>query len=92
MTEESEPANALINLVFITNNSTPKCQEIQNDNHVNLSFFHTFSKHWASISGVARVTEDRSVIKKYWSPRYVTVVCNTPLRPRTNKVAGCKID
>ncbi|KAI0277398.1 hypothetical protein BGY98DRAFT_1107803 [Russula aff. rugulosa BPL654] len=68
MTEESEPPNALINLVFITNNSTPKCQEIQNDNHVNLSFFHTFSKHWASISGVARVTEDRSVIKKYWSP------------------------
>lgn len=60
------PIYALINLVFIANNSSPKFQEIQNDNHVNLSFYHP-SMHWASISGVARVTEDRSVIKKYWS-------------------------
>ncbi|KAN0107179.1 hypothetical protein V8E52_010381 [Russula decolorans] len=63
----SEPQNVLTNLIFIANNSSPKFQEIQNDNHVNLSFFHTSSMHWASISGVARVTEDKSVIKRYWS-------------------------
>jgi hypothetical protein len=68
----SEPPNVLINLVFIANNTSPKFQEIQNDNHVNLNFFHTSSMHWASISGVARVTEDKTVIKKYWSSRYVT--------------------
>jgi len=77
----SEPPNALTNLVFIANNSSPKFQEIQNDNHVNLSFFHTSSMHWASISGVARVTEDRSVVKKYWSSRYATVTRSTPFRP-----------
>jgi pyridoxine/pyridoxamine 5'-phosphate oxidase len=70
----SEPPAALINLVFLANNSSPKFQEIQNDNHVNLSFFHTSSMHWASISGVARVTEDKSVIKKYWSSGYVTLI------------------
>lgn len=39
--------------------------------------------HWASVSGVARVIEDRSVIKKYWSSGYVPVTAI--LRPRTNE-------
>jgi general stress protein 26 len=76
-----EYAASTINLVFIANNSSPKFQEIQNDNHVNLSFFQTPSTHWASVSGIARVIEDRAVIKKYWSSWYVpssalmTVAC-----------------
>ncbi|KAH9998467.1 hypothetical protein BJV74DRAFT_883157 [Russula compacta] len=60
-------SNTQVNLVFIANNTSPKFQEIQNDNHVNVSFFDTATTHWASFSGIARVIEDTSVIKKYWS-------------------------
>lgn len=72
--EYTASSKTQINLLFFANNSSPKFQEIRNDNHVNLSFFHTISSstHWASISGIARVIDDRSVIKRYWSPGYVS--------------------
>jgi general stress protein 26 len=59
-----------VNLAFIANNASPKCQELQNDDHVNVSFFDKSSTSWASFSGLAKVIEDRSVIKKHWSPKY----------------------
>ena len=59
-----------VNLAFIANNASPKFQELQNDDHVNVSFFDKSSTNWASFSGLAKVIEDRSVIKKHWSPRY----------------------
>jgi len=59
------------NLVFIANNASPKFQELQNDSHVNVSFFDTSTTNWASFSGIARVIDDRSVIKKHWSSWYV---------------------
>ena len=63
-------SNTQVNLVFIANNTSPKFQELENDDHVNVSFFDTATTHWASFSGIARVIEDTSVIKKYWSSRY----------------------
>ncbi len=59
-----------VNLCFIANNASPKFQELQNDDHVNVSFFDKSSTNWASFSGLAKVIEDRSVIKKHWNTRY----------------------
>jgi len=67
MTPAGPYSNSQVNLVFIANKASPKFQEIQNDNHVNVNFFDTATTHWASFSGTARVIEDRAVIKKYWS-------------------------
>jgi general stress protein 26 len=61
-----------VNLVFVANNASPKFKELQNDSHVNVNFFDTSTTHWASFSGIAKVIEDREVVKKYWSSWYAS--------------------
>lgn len=56
-----------LNLVFLANNVSSKCEEIENDSHVNVSFFDPSSTDWASYSGRARVTQDKELIHKHWS-------------------------
>ena len=72
LNDENCPAHSesQVNLVFIANNASPKFQEFQNDDHVNVSFFDKSTTNWASFSGVAKIIEDRSVIKRHWDPRY----------------------
>ncbi|KAH9054274.1 hypothetical protein EDB87DRAFT_1689421 [Lactarius vividus] len=70
MTPVGPYSESQVNLTFIANNASPKFQELQNDSHVNVSFFDKSSTSWASFSGVAKVIEDRSVIKKHWNTRY----------------------
>ena len=59
-----------VNLLFIANNASPKFQELENDSHVNVCFLDTAATHWASYTGIARVIEDRSIIKQHWSLPY----------------------
>lgn len=70
--DKNRPAHSesQVNLVFIANNASPKFLELQNDDHVNVSFYDKSTTNWASFSGLAKVIEDRSVIKKHWNPRY----------------------
>ncbi|KAH0827876.1 hypothetical protein J3R83DRAFT_3503 [Lanmaoa asiatica] len=56
-----------LNLVFLANNVSSKFEEIENDSHVNVSFFDPSSTDWASYSGRARVTQDKEFIHKHWS-------------------------
>lgn len=54
-------------MVFIGNNASHKFDEIENDGHVNVSFYDESSTNWASVSGIARITQDKELIKKHWS-------------------------
>ncbi|KAN0091150.1 hypothetical protein V8E55_004716 [Tylopilus felleus] len=56
-----------LNLIFIANTVSCKFEEIENDSHVNVSFFDPSSTDWASYSGRARVTQDKELIHKHWS-------------------------
>ncbi|KAJ2917792.1 hypothetical protein MD484_g2647, partial [Candolleomyces efflorescens] len=56
-----------LNLVFLGNNVSHKFEEIQNDVHANVSFLDPTTGSWASVCGKAKVSNDREVIKKYWS-------------------------
>ncbi|KAI0254138.1 hypothetical protein BJV78DRAFT_1280522 [Lactifluus subvellereus] len=67
MTPIGPYSNSQVNLLFIANNASPKFQELENDSHVNVSFFDTSTTHWASFSGTARVIGDRAVIRQHWS-------------------------
>jgi len=67
MTPAGPYSTTQVNLVFLANNASPKFKELQNDSNVNVSFFDTSTTHWASYSGIAKVIEDREVIRKYWS-------------------------
>lgn len=59
--------DAQLSLVFVADNLSSKCEEIENDSHVNVSFFDPLSTDWASYSGRARVIEDRKLIHEHWS-------------------------
>lgn len=55
-------------LYFIANNVTHKFEELDHDNHVNVSFYDTASTSWVSYDAKAKVTQDRALIKHFWSP------------------------
>jgi len=60
-----------VTLVFVANNVSGKFDDIANDDHVNVSFCDSSSTNWASYCGIAKVTQDKEVIKKHWS-RFIT--------------------
>ncbi|KZT66365.1 hypothetical protein DAEQUDRAFT_813599 [Daedalea quercina L-15889] len=54
-------------LVFIANKVSAKFSEIENDAHVNVSFYDESSTNWASYAGIAKISQDREMIAKHWS-------------------------
>ncbi|KAF7976830.1 hypothetical protein HWV62_5518 [Athelia sp. TMB] len=56
-----------LTLYFIGNNVSEKFDEIANDQHVNVSFSDQSTTNWASFCGIAKVSQDRELIKKHWS-------------------------
>jgi len=56
-----------LTLYFFANNASQKFEEINNDPQTNLSFYDEKTTNWISVSGVAKVTQDKEIIKKYWS-------------------------
>jgi len=57
-----------IDLFFIANNASHKFDELKYDSNVNVSFYDQKTTGWASVSGTAKVTQDKELIKKFWSP------------------------
>jgi general stress protein 26 len=55
-----------VNLFFIANNASHKFEEIENDSHVNVSFYDGSTTSWASFTGIAKITQDKALINKYW--------------------------
>ncbi|KAI0085163.1 hypothetical protein BDY19DRAFT_967407 [Irpex rosettiformis] len=56
-----------VTLIFIANKASHKFEEIQNDQHVNVSFYDEQTTNWASYSGTTRVSQDKALIGKHWS-------------------------
>lgn len=56
-----------LDLLFHTNTESSKTDELQGDEHVNISFLNG-SGEWASVSGTAKVETDRELVKKHYSP------------------------
>jgi len=67
MTPVNVSDDTQLNLIFLANNVSSKFEEIENDSHINVSFFDPSSTDWASYSGRARVTQDKELIHKHWS-------------------------
>ncbi|KAF8513100.1 hypothetical protein BU17DRAFT_77232 [Hysterangium stoloniferum] len=57
-----------LHFVFIGNNASDKFDEIKNDDHVNVSFYDHSTTDWVSVAGTACVTQDKTFIKRFWSP------------------------
>jgi general stress protein 26 len=61
-----------VNLYFIANKASPKVDDIEHDANVNVSFFNPISMDWVSYAGKARVSQDQSLIQKYWTHSFST--------------------
>lgn len=55
-------------LWFVTTKGSPKLSEIERNPGVNLSYYKDRTREWISVSGEARVVEDRSKIRELYRP------------------------
>jgi general stress protein 26 len=55
-------------LWFVTLQGTPKLRDLADDPHVNLAYYKDRTREWVSVSGLARITQDRSKIHELWAP------------------------
>lgn len=57
-------------LWFLTNRSSHKVHELSQNRRVNVSYADPQRDHYVSVSGMARLVDDRSKARLYWSARY----------------------
>ena len=55
-------------LWFVTDRDTHKLDEIEADPNVNLAYYDSGSREWVSVSGRARVSNDRARIRELYAP------------------------
>lgn len=55
-------------LWFVTARDSEKLDEIRFDPHVNLGYLNSKTMEWVSVSGKARVVDDRAKIRELWAP------------------------
>lgn len=55
-------------LWFFTYGASPKAQEIQHDQVVNVSFANPNDNTWVSVSGTAQISRDRQKMEQLWNP------------------------
>lgn len=53
---------------FVTREGMPKLRDLENDQHINLSYYKDRTREWVSVSGLATVTRDRAKIHELWAP------------------------
>jgi general stress protein 26 len=57
-------------LWFLTRNTSGKINEIENDQHISLTFAEPKDSKYISLKGKASISEDRSKIHELWNPMY----------------------
>jgi general stress protein 26 len=57
-------------LWFFTLASAPKVDEVEHEQHVNVSFARPDKQHYVSVSGTARLVRDKAKMKELWKPFY----------------------
>jgi general stress protein 26 len=55
-------------LWFVTLEDAHKLRDLDDDPHVNLSYYKDRTREWVSVSGIASVTRDRAKIHELWAP------------------------
>lgn len=55
-------------LWFVTARGSEKLDELRHDSHVNLAYFKDRTKEWVSVSGRARIVEDRAKVRELYAP------------------------
>jgi general stress protein 26 len=76
-------------LWFVTADHTAKLRDLEQDPHVNLSYYRDRTREWISVSGIASISRDRAKIRelyasdwKAWFPEEGDPRHGTPDDPR----------
>lgn len=54
-------------LWFVTSQGAAKLRDIEHDPHVNLAYYNNSSREWVSVSGVARISQNRQTIRELYA-------------------------
>ena len=76
-------------LWFVADVSSHKLDELDNDAHVNLSYYNLKSREWVSVAGTAEVVTDRAKIHEMWNQ---VVEAWFPDGPDTPEVCLLRVD
>ncbi len=58
-------------LWFVTLDDADKLRDLDNDPHINLSYYKDRTREWVSVSGIASVTRDRAKIHELYAPDWM---------------------
>ena len=64
-TQQRDP---IADLWFVADVESHKMDELETDPNINLSYFDTRSWEWVSVSGTARISTDRDLIRRLYQP------------------------
>jgi len=65
---QTQERNEVADFWFVTDGDTHKLDELENDRHVNLSYYRDRTREWVSVSGTARISRDRELIRRLYRP------------------------
>jgi general stress protein 26 len=68
----TQKREAFADLWYVTDIESNKMDELESDPHVNLGFLDTTSWEWVSVSGTARVSTDRDMIRELYESDWKT--------------------
>ena len=54
-------------LWFMTTTNAHKLGELEREPHVNLAYYKDRTREWVSVAGLARVTQDRDLVRQLWA-------------------------
>jgi general stress protein 26 len=54
-------------LWFVTADLSSKLRDIEHDPHVNLAYYKDRTREWVSVSGLARISRDRAIIRELYA-------------------------
>ncbi len=55
-------------LWFVTSRDSSKLADLEHDSHVNLSYYKDRTREWVSVSGIAKVSNDRGKVRELYRP------------------------
>jgi general stress protein 26 len=64
----TQAPDPIADLWFVTDAGSPKLAELAHDPHVNLAYYRDRTREWVSVSGTARVSQDRAEIRRLHQP------------------------
>ena len=65
---QTQARDPIADLWYVTNIESHKLDELESDPHVNLAFYRDRTREWVSVSGTARVTQARELIRELYKP------------------------